>query len=134
VNNVCVTGRLGRDPELKYTQSGKALANVRLAISDGKDATTWVDVVVWQETAEALVQYCHSGDEIGVVGRLQSREWEAKDGGTRKVLEIIAQRVDFLRKKGESGGASGGNGGQQQARPEPSPWPDDATDDPFGDQ
>jgi single-strand DNA-binding protein len=126
---------LARAPELKYTQSGKAVTTVRVAIDEGKDKDpTWVDVVAWDKTAEMLAQYMGQGDEIGVTGRLQSRQWETQDGGKRSVVEVVATRVDFLRKKGDSAGNGGGGQQQQAARPEPSPWPEETTDDPFGDQ
>lgn len=135
MNSVNITGRLARAPELKYTQSGKAVCTSRVAIDEGKDKDpTWVDVVTWDKTAEMLAQYMGQGDEIGVTGRLQSRQWETQEGGKRSVVEVVAQRVDFLRKKGESGGGNGG-GVQQQAAPATDrPWPEETTDDPFGDQ
>ena len=128
MNSVAVIGRLGADPELKHTQSGQALATLRLAFEQGQDkATGWVGVTCFGKTAEAVAQYVRKGDEVGIEGRLAHREWEAEGGGKRSALEIAANRVDFLRKKGEAAG------GQQAARPEPTPAPE-PQDDPFAGQ
>ena len=126
MNVVNIIGRLGRDPELRYTQSGKAVCNLRLAVNDGKDReAVWLDVVCWDKTAELVGQYKHKGDEIAVEGRLQVREYEDKDGNKRKATEIVANRVHFIGPKSEggeqqskpAGGGYGGGGGGGYGKP-----------------
>jgi single-strand DNA-binding protein len=117
VNKVILIGNLGADPEVKYTQGGQAVANLRLATSetwndrDGnkQERTEWHNVVVWGKTAENCGQYLKKGRQIYVEGRLQSREYTDKDGNNRRVWDVNASTVQFLR--GESGGGGGGGGG-----------------------
>jgi len=111
MNIVGLTARLGKDPELNQTKKGMSICTLRVAFEQGKDVPAgWVDVVCMDKTAEAVTQYCHKGDEVGISGRLSYRTWES-DGRQRSTLEIAANRVDFLRKKGEGGG------GQEQQQP-----------------
>ena len=139
MNNVTLIGRLGQDPELKYTASGMAICTVSLALDQGKDKEVgWVPVVCMEKTAENIAQYMNKGDEIGVTGRLSYRSWE-QEGKKRSALEVVASRVDFLRKKGEGGG-NGGGGGADEARaaaydrkPQPA-QEDEEDDDPFANQ
>ena len=77
--NVCTfIGRLGKDPDMRYTTSGKAVVSFSLAVNrDGKrDETDWIDFVAWEKAAELISQYCHKGDLIGVTGSLYRKEWE----------------------------------------------------------
>ena len=108
MNRVCVIGRIGKDIELRRTQSGKAVTNFSLAVDrDGKDAgTDWFDVVAWDKTAEFLGRYCAKGRKIGVDGRLQARDWTDQDGNKRYKVEIIAQSVSFADSKRQEGGDS----------------------------
>ena len=95
--NVCTfIGRLGKDPEMRYTTNGKAVVAFSLAVNrDGKkDESDWIDFVAWEKTAEVIAQYCHKGDLIGVTGNLQQRSWE-KDGQKRSVHEVKVNRIDF---------------------------------------
>lgn len=97
MNVVTLIGTLGQDPELRYTGSGKAVCNLRVAISEGKDRdATWLDVVVWERPAENCAKYLTSGKKVGVVGRLQTTGWETRDGQKRTKLEVVAFRVEFL--------------------------------------
>ena len=126
VNKVILIGNLGADPEVKHTQGGQAVANLRLATSetwndkDGnrQERTEWHNVVVWGKTAENCGQYLKKGRQVYVEGRLQSREYENKDGATVRVWDINAQTVQFLRGGDEGGSQSspnrsngGGSGG-----------------------
>ena len=108
MNRVCVIGRIGKDSELRRTQSGKAVTNFPLAVDrDGKDAgTDWFDVVAWDTTAEFLSRYCAKGRKIGVDGRLQARDWTDQDGNKRYKVEIVAQSVSFADSKRQEGGDS----------------------------
>ena len=95
--NICnFIGRLGKDPEMRYTTNGKAVVSFSLAVNrDGKkDESDWINFVAWEKTAELIGQYCHKGDLIGVTGSLQQRSWE-KDGQKHTVHEVKVNRIDF---------------------------------------
>lgn len=111
VNYVVLAGNLTRDPELRYVPSGRPVCNFSIASSrvyttqagEKKEDTSFVRVVVWGKQAESSAEYLHKGSSALVEGRLQSRSWETEDGQKRSVLEVIAQRVQFLgRPKGKS--------------------------------
>jgi len=117
VNKVILIGRLGRDPELRYTQSGQAVANFSLATSESwnkkdgsgrEERTEWHRIVVWGRTAELCQQYLSKGRETYIEGRLQTREWENKEGQKQRTTEIVANTVQFLGGRGDGGGGSGG--------------------------
>jgi len=110
MNTVIITGNLGRDPEVRHTQSGKAVCTLAVAVSNGRDDTTWVDVVVWERQAEMCGQYLAKGKKVGVEGRLQNRSWE-QDGQTRHKMEVVAFRVEFLSPKSDGGGERPQRGG-----------------------
>ena len=120
VNVVVITGNLTKDPELRHTGSGTAVCELRVAVnSRRKDGQTgeWVDkpnysdVKVWGAQGENCATYLAKGRPIAVEGRLDWREWEAKDGsGKRQKVEIIANSVQFLGSRDGSGGGNG-NGG-----------------------
>ena len=106
-NKVIMAGNLTQDPELRYTASGKAVANMRIAVNEkygDKDETLFIDVVVWNKQAESCAQYLAKGRQVLIEGRLQERTWES-DGQTRRKTEIVAQTVKFLGSK-DSGGQS----------------------------
>ena len=120
VNKVILIGNLGRDPELRYTQGGQAVANFSLATTerfsnrdgDRQERTEWHRVVAWGRTAELCAQYLAKGRSVFVEGRLQTREWEDKEGQKRRTTEITALTVQFLgAAPRESAGGSGGSGG-----------------------
>lgn len=104
VNKVMLTGRLTRDPELRYTPSGTAVASFAVASSrnykgqDGewKQAVTFVNVVAWSKLAVLVNEYLKKGSAVFVEGNLNSRSWETEDGQKRSILEIRAQTVQFL--------------------------------------
>lgn len=110
-NRVLLMGNLTKDPELRYTPSGTAVANLRLAVNssfkgqDGqrKEETCFVTIVVWNKQAETCNQYLKKGRPIFVEGRLISRSWEV-EGKPRSIMEVRADRVQFL---GQAGGGSG---------------------------
>ena len=98
MNNICMTGRLVKDPELKFVQnSGKAVANFTIAVDNPfkKDETYFFRCVVWGKQAENLANYKHKGDPIGIVGRLTSRSYES-NGERKFITEIIVNNVDYL--------------------------------------
>lgn len=94
--SVVIAGRLGRDPEMRYTEGGKAVTNFSVAVDGrGRDETEWFNVVCWEKTAEAAAQYLVKGSKALVSGRMQTRSWD-KDGVKQYRTELIADRVQFL--------------------------------------
>ncbi|HEY0317028.1 MAG TPA: single-stranded DNA-binding protein [Solirubrobacterales bacterium] len=119
VNVVVITGNLTRDPELRHTGGGTAICELRVAVnSRRKDGQTgeWVDkpnyfdVTVWGAQGENCANYLSKGRPVAVEGRLDWREWEAKDGSKRQAVQIIANSVQFLGSRDGSGGGGGGGG------------------------
>ena len=118
VNKVILVGNLGKDAELRFTGGGTPVTTLRLATTDardkdkdGKPRTEWHTVVVWGKTAESLATYLVKGKQIYVEGRLQTREWDGKDGQKRSVVEVVAERVQFMgggRARGDGAKADGG--------------------------
>jgi single-strand DNA-binding protein len=115
LNKVFLVGNLTKDPELKFIPSGQAVANLRLAVNrkwksaagEWKEDVCFVGVVVWGKSAEACGENLSKGSPILVEGRLQSRSWETEDGQKRSIMEVVAERVQFLgpRKGAAPGGA-----------------------------
>jgi single-strand DNA-binding protein len=118
VNKVILVGRLGRDPETRYTGGGQAVANFSLATDESyKDRngerqkrTEWHKIVVWGKQAEIAQQYLKKGSLIFIEGRIQSREWQDKEGQKRTSFEIVANNFRMLggRAEGAAAGAMGG--------------------------
>lgn len=109
MNNVCLVGRLTRDPELRTTSSG--ISNCRFSIAvdgrpsaNGEAHTDFINIVVWRNQAENVAKYCKKGSMVGVVGRISTGSYQAQDGQTRYTTEVVADNVRFLSSK-NSGGA-----------------------------
>jgi single-strand DNA-binding protein len=125
VNKAILIGNLGRDPELRYTQNGQAVTNFSLATSENwtdkngerSEKTEWHRIVAWAKTAELCAQYLTKGRTVYIEGRLQTRDWEDKEGVKRQTTEVVANTVQFLGgPRGEGGGNQGGGnqgGGNQ---------------------
>ena len=104
LNKVLLIGNLTRPPELRYTPSGTAVADLRLAVNrnyttqggEKREEATFLTVVVWSKQAESCGEYLDKGSQIFVEGRLQTRDWEGKDGQKRTVTEVVAERVQFM--------------------------------------
>jgi single-strand DNA-binding protein len=104
LNKVLLIGNLTRDPELRYTPSGVAVVNLRLAVNrryrdknqEQKEEVCFITVTAWDKQAEVCNQYLSKGRSIFVEGRLQSRSWETNDGQKRNVIDIRAERIQFL--------------------------------------
>ncbi len=115
INKVELLGRVGTDPEMKYTPNGTAVTNLRLATDryrrDAEDATDWHTVIVWGKTAEAVNQYVTKGQRVYVAGRLVQNTWEGDDGQRRHRTEVHTQEVVFLDSNGNGNGA-GDDGGE----------------------
>jgi single-strand DNA-binding protein len=116
VNKVILVGNLGKKPELRYTPGGQAVANFTLATNErfgGKDGqpaqerTEWHRIVVWGRTAENCGQYLDKGRQVYIEGRLQTREWQDKEGQKRQTTEVVATTVQFLGGKGGGDGMGG---------------------------
>jgi single-strand DNA-binding protein len=122
VNKVILIGNLGRDPELRYTKGGQAVANFSLATSDSftnregvrEDRTEWHRIVAWAKTAELCTKYLSKGRTVYVEGQLRTREWEDKDGHKRQTTEVHVQTVQFLGSPGGRG-AEGARGSRDDA-------------------
>jgi single-strand DNA-binding protein len=104
INRVLLSGRLTRDPELRYTPSGVAVMTFSLALNrrykdqsgEWKEEVSFVNVVAWQRQAELASEYLKKGSAVFVEGRLQSRSWETSEGQKRSILEVRAERLQFL--------------------------------------
>ena len=147
VNKVILIGNLGRDPELRYTASGQGVANFTLATNErwrdkdgnNQERTEWHRIVVWGKTAENCAQYLQKGRSAYVEGRLQTREWEDRDGNKRRTTEVTAQQLLMLGRRGDapSGGgpetddAPSGDGPETEGPPESGPKEGGPDDIPF---
>lgn len=117
VNKVLLIGRLGGDPEVRYTTNGGAVANFNLATNESwtdkngqkQERTEWHRVVIWGKMAELCGQYLSKGRQAYVEGRLQTREWNDKEGNKRYTTEIIAQNIQFLGGSSERGTSASTN-------------------------
>jgi single-strand DNA-binding protein len=113
VNKVIIVGNLGKDPEVRFTPNGKALAKFPVATSekwtdqDGnrQERTEWHNVVVWGKQAESCGQYLSKGRQVFIEGSIRSRQYDDKDGNKRYITEIVARDVRFLGGGGGGGGA-----------------------------
>ena len=132
VNKVILVGRLGKDPEVRYSNNGNAITNFNLATSrvyknkqgEKVDETEWHRCVSFGRTAEVCGEYLHKGSLIYVEGRLQTRDWEDKDGNKRWTTEIIIDNMRMLGSKNDTGGSSGESSGNPFDKG-PSDIPDD---------
>ncbi len=148
LNKVMLIGNLGRDPELRYTQNGQAVANFTLATNESwknksgerEERTEWHRIVVWGRQAEVARDYLAKGRQIFVEGRIQTREWEDKDGQKRYTTEVVATSFVMLgRRDGADGayestgqqapGADSADSGGPGAPSEPAPGPAGGSDD-----
>jgi single-strand DNA-binding protein len=111
VNKVILVGRLGRDPETRYTSGGQAVCNFSLATDESyKDRsgerqkrTEWHKIVLWGKLAELGQQYLKKGSQVYIEGRIQSRQWDDKEGQKRTSFEIVATGMKFLGGRGDGG-------------------------------
>ena len=119
INKVILIGNLGRDPEIRYTQDQRPIANLRIATSDRwqdrstnewRDRTEWHSVVCFARLAEICNEYLRKGSKVYIEGRLQTRSWEGQDGQTRYATEVVARDMQMLDGRGDGGGGYGGGG------------------------
>ena len=138
INKVILVGNLGQDPELRYTGSGTAVCNMRLATNESyKDATgnmvdktEWHSVVAWARLAEICGQYLKKGSQVYFEGSLQTRQYEDKDGNQKWTTEIKAREMMMLSGRGE-GGFDGGGGAPPRGNAAPRPAAAPAANEPF---
>ena len=152
VNKVILVGNLGADPETRYTASGDAVCNIRLATTESwkdknsgekREITEWHRVVFYRKLAEIAGQYLKKGSQVYLEGRIKTRKWQDKEGQDRYTTEIEATEMQMLGSR-QSGGQSdqceyqpppsrpaGGNAGQQQRQPQRQAYDDLGDDIPF---
>lgn len=108
MNNVCLVGRLTRDPELRHTANETPVCNFTLAVdrrfkSDGQPTADFINIIAWQNTAEFVEKWFTKGMRVFAVGRIQTRNWEDRDGNKRYSTEVVADQVGFADgKRGDS--------------------------------
>ena len=124
VNKVILIGNLGKDPEVKYTPQGTAVAKLTIATNERykdksgewQDRTEWHNVVLWQRLAEIAGEYLKKGGKVYIEGRLQTRSWDDKQTNQKKYMtEVVANDLVLLSGRGE-GGSGGGGGGEGYSR------------------
>ena len=126
INKAILIGNLGSDPEVRYTQSGAAVANFTIATTEkwkGQDGqmqeqTEWHRIVAFASLGEICGEYLSKGSKVYIEGRIQTRKWEDKDGNSRYTTEIVAREMKMLDSKGASSGATN-YGNQEPPIPEP---------------
>ncbi|MHA3065620.1 single-stranded DNA-binding protein [Lacticaseibacillus saniviri] len=122
INTVALTGRLTKDPDLRYTQAGKANASFTLAVDrrftnqQGQREADFINVVIWGKSAEALANNTHKGSLIGIEGRIQTRNYENNQGQRVYVTEVVGDNFSFLESKGQQ---SQGQTQQQASQSQP---------------
>lgn len=143
LNKVQIIGNLGADPEMRFTANGNSMATFNVACNrrwttpdgDRREETEWVRIVCWRNLADLAGQYLSKGRSVYVEGRLQTRQWEDRDGNTRYMTEVVANDIQFLGGRGggggddDWGGGGGGRGGYDRGGPPPAGM--DADDLPF---
>jgi len=137
INKAILIGNLGRDPEVKYTQSGTAIANFSIATSERwkdkntgeqKERTEWHRIDAWGRLGEICGEYLSKGSRVYIEGRIQTDEWQDKDGNKRYTTKIVANEMKMLDRK-DSGGADGSPGPQGVQEYDGPPLPEDQDDD-----
>ena len=137
INKAILIGRLGSDPEVRYTPSGVAVANFSIATSEEwkdkdtgekKERTEWHRIVAWRKLGEICGEYLSKGRQVYIEGRIQTRDWEDRDGNKRYTTEIVATDVQFLGGRDAGSGAraaSGASASDYQGSPMQAPEDDD---------
>jgi len=122
LNKVMIIGNLGKDPEMKYTVSGKPITTFSVAVGrsyrsaegENRDETEWFRVVAWDKLAETCNQYLHKGSKVYIEGRLQTRTWKDTNGADQRMVEVVANEMMML--DGRPGGSEYGGGSGAPAR------------------
>jgi single-strand DNA-binding protein len=120
VNKVILVGNLGKDPEMKYTASGAAIANITVATSESwndkqsgekQEKTEWHRVVFFRRLAEIVGEYLRKGSQVYIEGKLQTRKWQDQNGQDRWTTEVVGNEMQMLGGRGDGGGGGGSQGG-----------------------
>lgn len=119
INKAILIGNLGKDPELRYTASGTAVASFSIATTERfknrngeqQERTEWHNIVAWGPLAEICGKYLAKGRQVYIEGRIQNRSYDDRDGNKRYISEVVANEMKMLGRPGESSGGSGGSGG-----------------------
>jgi single-strand DNA-binding protein len=132
LNKIMLIGNLGRDPEMSYTPSGKAITKFTMAVNrrtrdrdtgDSREETQWFNIVAWERLAETCSNYLHKGSKVYIEGRMTSRKYTDKDGVERTVWDVIASEMQMLDPKGAAvGGGSAGGYGDGEMGPDEVPF------------
>lgn len=136
INKAILIGNLGADPEIRYTQSGTAVASFNVATTERwkdqegqmQEQTEWHRIVAWRRLAEICGEYLSKGSRVYIEGKLQTRKWQDQNGNDRYTTEIVAREMKMLTPRGESGGSGPGAGsgyGESDSFREPPPMGDD---------
>ena len=135
INKAILVGRLGKDPEIRYTPSGTAIANFTMATSENykdkdgqkQERTEWHRIVAFGKLAEICGEYLAKGKQVYIEGRIQTRSWDDKDGNKKYMTEIVANPMQMLGKPEDASALGGGQTviGESAASPEPSPVDED---------
>jgi single-strand DNA-binding protein len=139
VNKVILVGNLGKDPELRYTSSGTAVATFSLATSERykdksgeqQEKTEWHNIVTWRNLAEICGKYLHKGKQVYIEGRIQTRSYDDRDGNKRYMTEIVADQMQMLGNKGDDGGSRGRQNDGFDQRQEPQAQEPQVSEPPF---
>jgi len=123
VNKVILVGRLGKDPELRYTPSGTAVVTFSMATTENykdrdgqkQEKTEWHNIVAWRQLAEICGKFLHKGKQVYIEGKIQTRSYDDRDGNKRYITEIVVDQMQMLGSKDEGQQGGGGYGGQQDS-------------------
>ena len=139
VNKAILIGRLGKDPELRYTPGGRAVVQFPLATSERwtdqegqkKESTTWHNIVAWGRQAEVLKEYLSKGQQLYLEGRIDNRSYEDREGNKRYISEIVVQQFQFIGSRGDSTAARPNDQTEPEQAPSSGQSSDDDDDLPF---
>ena len=118
INQVVLTGNLGRDPELRYSASGMPIATFSLCFKSGKDKTGWVNVVSFNKLAENIASHLSKGSRVGIIGVLDENKWEDNQGSKRSTLQVICNNIEFIKTNRNNETQSGTVTNQEYSAPE----------------
>lgn len=128
INNVVLVGRLTKDPDLRYTQSGQAVATFTLAVNrnftngNGEREADFINCVIWRKAAETLANYAKKGTLIGVTGRIQTRNYENQQGQRVYVTEVVAENFQLLESKAQNENHQGTPANSEMPRTRNNDW------------
>lgn len=118
LNQVVLTGNLGRDPEVRYSSTGTAITSFSICFKASKNKDVWIDVVLFGKIAESAGQHLHKGARVGIIGMLDENSWEDQNGNTKRKFQVIGNSVEYIKtnKEVSSTNSSNDRGESQQAK------------------